>query len=417
MAALERLKAGGSTAGAAGIKLAYEVAQKHFIDGGVNRVILCTDGDFNVGTSNTNELVSLIKEKANPAADADGRKRGVYLSVLGFGMGNLNDEMMEPLTNAGNGHYAYIDSLQEAQKVMYDQAGSTLVAIAKDVKVQVQFDPEQVLAYRLIGYENRVLANEDFANDKVDAGDIGAGHSVTALYEIVPLDGALDGLEDEEAYRMVRLEVQELDQAIALNESLMHTASLNTGDQVRLASVTQLLSQERALAKAALGVLSGKVRGAQPIDAGEVRGDAQGRAAAEPEANEAEPAEVVEGVEPLKGGEMLAVRLRYKPVDAPAEDGTSRLIQTPVFAQDAVPFMQADEPTRFAASVAGFGMLLRSSPHAGDATLDWVLETAKQAKTHDPGQRRDEFLKLVTKARELMPAEPQPEPDDADVIR
>ena len=156
---------------------------------------LCTDGDFNVGISGTDALVDLIKSKANPEADADGKRRGVYLSVMGYGMGNLNDAMMEPLTNAGNANYAYIDTLREATKVMYDQVGASLVTIAKDVKIQVQFDPEQVMAYRLIGYENRVLANKDFDNDKVDAGDIGAGHSVTALYERVRFAGGKTPLQ------------------------------------------------------------------------------------------------------------------------------------------------------------------------------------------------------------------------------
>jgi autotransporter-associated beta strand protein len=177
LAAIGRLSAGGSTHGSAGIKLAYEQAVAGFIKGGVNRVILCTDGDFNVGTSSPEELEKLIKHKA---------KTGVFLSVLGFGSGNLQDRTMETLADKGNGNYAYIDSLSEARKVLVEQMSGTLVTIAKDVKIQVEFNPAAVRSYRLIGYENRLLAKEDFNDDTKDAGEIGAGHSVVALYEIVP---------------------------------------------------------------------------------------------------------------------------------------------------------------------------------------------------------------------------------------
>jgi Ca-activated chloride channel homolog len=176
-AAIASLHAGGSTAGGAGIELAYRVAADAFVQGGVNRVILATDGDFNVGVSSPGALVRLIEEK---------RKTGVFLSVLGFGMGNLKDSTMEQLADAGNGNYAYVDSLAEARKVLVTEGGGTLVTVAKDVKIQVEFDPAAVAAYRLIGYENRILAHEDFNDDARDAGDIGAGHTVTALYEVVP---------------------------------------------------------------------------------------------------------------------------------------------------------------------------------------------------------------------------------------
>jgi Ca-activated chloride channel family protein len=176
--AIERLSAGGSTAGAAGIRLAYDVARRNFIPGGNNRVILATDGDFNVGVSSESELVQLIEQK---------RGEGTFLTVLGFGTGNLADARMEQLADHGNGNYAYIDGLWEARKVLVQEMGGTLFAIAKDVKLQVEFNPHQVYAYRLIGYENRLLAAEDFANDRKDAGELGAGHSVTALYEIVPV--------------------------------------------------------------------------------------------------------------------------------------------------------------------------------------------------------------------------------------
>jgi Ca-activated chloride channel family protein len=176
--ALERLEAGGSTNGAAGIRLAYQVARDNFIVGGVNRVVLATDGDFNVGVTNQSELVALIEQE---------RASGVFLSVLGVGTRNLKDSTMEKLADKGNGNYAYLDTLHEARKVLVKEAGGTLETIAKDVKIQVEFNPREVASYRLIGYENRLLKNEDFNDDRKDAGEIGAGHSVTALYEIVPV--------------------------------------------------------------------------------------------------------------------------------------------------------------------------------------------------------------------------------------
>jgi Ca-activated chloride channel family protein len=176
--ALARLEAGGSTNGASGITLAYEVARRNFIHGGVNRVILATDGDFNVGVTNQSDLVQLIERE---------RATGIFLSVLGVGTGNLKDSTMEKLADKGNGNYAYLDSVHEARKVLVREAGSTLETIAKDVKIQVEFNPREVSAYRHIGYENRLLQHEDFNDDTKDAGEIGAGHSVTALYEIVPV--------------------------------------------------------------------------------------------------------------------------------------------------------------------------------------------------------------------------------------
>lgn len=177
--ALDALTAGGRTNGAAGIRSAYQLAEQSFIKEGINRVILATDGDFNVGTVNFEALKDLIEEK---------RKSGISLTTLGFGMGNYNDHLMEQLADAGNGNYAYIDTLNEAQKVLVDEMSSTLNTVAKDVKIQIEFNPAVVAEYRLIGYENRALKREDFNNDKVDAGEIGAGHSVTALYEINLVD-------------------------------------------------------------------------------------------------------------------------------------------------------------------------------------------------------------------------------------
>ncbi len=174
-AALDQLSAGGSTNGGAGIQLAYNLARQGFVEGGVNRVILATDGDFNVGTVNFQALKDLVETQ---------RKSGIALTTLGFGAGNYNDRLMEQLADAGNGNHAYIDTLQEANKVLVEQMSATLLTIAKDVKIQIEFNPALVEEYRLIGYENRVLRREDFNNDAVDAGDIGAGHTVTALYEI-----------------------------------------------------------------------------------------------------------------------------------------------------------------------------------------------------------------------------------------
>ena len=179
--ALQRLSAGGSTNGGAGIELAYRVAREHFDPRGINRVILATDGDFNVGTTSHGGLTRLIERE---------RESGVFLTVLGLGTGNLQDSTMEALADRGNGNYAYIDSVAEARKVLVAEAGATLVTIAKDVKIQVEFNPLRVSSYRLIGYENRLLRAEDFADDSKDAGEIGAGHTVTALYEIVPAGAA-----------------------------------------------------------------------------------------------------------------------------------------------------------------------------------------------------------------------------------
>ena len=185
--ALDRLSAGGSTNGGQGIELAYRIAARNFQEGGINRVILCTDGDFNVGTTNQSQLIDLIQRKA---------KSGVFLSVLGFGTGNYKDSTMEKLADKGNGNYAYIDGLLEARKSLVQQMSGTLLTIAKDVKIQIDFNAARVAAYRLIGYENRMLANKDFADDTKDAGEIGAGHTVTAIYEVVPAGAESPAIKD-----------------------------------------------------------------------------------------------------------------------------------------------------------------------------------------------------------------------------
>lgn len=189
--AIDRLEAGGSTNGGSGIALAYAQAREHFVQGGVNRVLLASDGDFNVGVTDHDELVALVEQQ---------RKSGVFLSVLGFGRGNLNDATMEQIADKGNGNYAYIDSAREARKVLVEQAAGTLVTIASDVKLQVEWNPAAVSAYRLIGYENRRLAAQDFKDDRKDAGELGSGHTVTGLYEVVPVGvpapgGAVDPLK------------------------------------------------------------------------------------------------------------------------------------------------------------------------------------------------------------------------------
>ncbi len=195
-AALDQLSAGGSTAGGEGIKLAYKIAKQNYIPGGNNRVILASDGDFNVGPSSNAEMVRLIESK---------RDDGIYLTVLGFGMGNYKDSKMELLSNAGNGNYAYIDNIMEAKKMFGQELWGTLYTIAKDVKIQIEFNPAYVFSYRLIGYENRLLNKEDFNNDKKDAGEIGAGHAVTALYEIIPANGQKQGIVDPLKYQNVNI--------------------------------------------------------------------------------------------------------------------------------------------------------------------------------------------------------------------
>jgi Ca-activated chloride channel homolog len=198
VAALRSLRPGGSTAGAAGIELAYRLAEAHFRKGGVNRILLATDGDFNVGIDGTEALKSFVERK---------REKGVYLSVLGFGQGNYRDELAQALAQNGNGVAAYIDTENEARKVLVQEASASLFTIAKDVKLQVEFNPATVSEYRLVGYETRALKREDFNNDAVDAGDVGAGHTVTAIYEITPVGVA--GSVDEPRYEQNRREKRE----------------------------------------------------------------------------------------------------------------------------------------------------------------------------------------------------------------
>ncbi len=233
--ALDQLTAGGSTNGAAGIHLAYQLAEQNLVKDGINRILIATDGDFNVGTTHFEALKELVEKK---------REQGVSLTTLGFGTGNYNDHLMEQLADVGNGNYAYIDTIKEANKVLVDQINSTLFTIAKDVKIQVEFNPQVVKEYRLIGYENRQLNNEDFANDKVDAGEIGAGHTVTAIYEIV-LQGQTgwlsesryqqpkqtQAISDEIAFLKIRYKQPDADKSQLLQWPIMKN-SISNLDQV-----------------------------------------------------------------------------------------------------------------------------------------------------------------------------------------
>jgi len=301
LTALESLTAGGSTNGAAGIRLAYLKAQQAFINGGINRVILATDGDFNVGTVNFDALKNLVEEK---------RKTGIYLTTLGFGSGNYNDKLMEQLADVGNGNYAYIDTLMEAQKVLVHEMGSTLNTIAKDVKIQIEFNPTVVSEYRLIGYENRALRREDFNNDKVDAGEIGAGHTVTAIYEIA---------------------------------------------------------------------LTGK--GGQLTDP--LRYQSSGQRDAE---------------NMKQSNELAFLRLRYKNPDS----DSSILMETPVLrSQMTAQLNKTSHRFQFAASVAGFGQLLRGGRFTQQYSYNDVVSMAVHAKGIDRHGYRSEFVRLVELANTL----------------
>ncbi|WP_302545837.1 vWA domain-containing protein [Coprobacter fastidiosus] len=252
--ALETLTAGGSTAGSAGIKEAYRIAQKNFIAQGNNRIILCTDGDFNVGASSETELENLIESK---------RKSGIFLTVLGYGMGNYKDSKMQILAQKGNGNHAYIDNIQEANKVLVNEFGSTMYAVAKDVKLQVEFNPAKVQSYRLVGYETRILNNEDFNDDTKDAGEMGAGHTITALYEIIPtgISGNIPGSIDPLKYQTetninaqtsnsselltvkLRYKTPEEEKSKKIEKSVTDTDKDNVSPDFRFASAVAMFAQ------------------------------------------------------------------------------------------------------------------------------------------------------------------------------
>lgn len=305
--AIDRLEAGGSTAGGAGIKLAYQIAKQNVVQGGNNRVILCTDGDFNVGASSDDDMERLIEQE---------KKGGVFLTVLGYGMGNYKDNKMQKLADRGNGNHAYIDNIQEARKVLVSEFGGTLFTIAKDVKLQVEFNPTKVQAYRLVGYENRILNKEDFNNDKKDAGELGSGHTVTALYEIIPA-----GVKSEWIEHVDPLKYQ--------------------------ASPNQRISNA--------------------INA-----------------------------------ELMTIKFRYKKPD----EGKSRLITHPV-TDEHTALKDASDNFRFAAAVAGFGMLLRQSEFRQQATFNNVLALAGSAVGPDAEGYRKEFLQLVQKAGDIAKIDDQ----------
>lgn len=247
--AIDQLTAGGSTAGASGIELAYQQAQQAYIPKGINRVLLATDGDFNVGVSDFDSLRQMAVDK---------RKTGVSLTTLGFGVDNYNEHLMEQLADAGDGNYAYIDNLREARKVLVDQLGSTLTVVAKNVKLQVEFNPAQVSEYRLLGYENRTLKREDFTNDKVDAGEIGAGHTVTALYEIVPRgeqgwleplrygkpDVVMSDRQGEMAMLRVRYQLPEGGDSRLIERPIAGAVSGKASDDLRFAAAVAAFSQQ-----------------------------------------------------------------------------------------------------------------------------------------------------------------------------
>jgi Ca-activated chloride channel family protein len=299
--AIDGLEAGGSTAGGAGIKLAYKTAKQNFIKEGNNRIIICTDGDFNVGASSDDELVTMIEKE---------RESGVYLTVLGYGMGNYKDNKMEQLADKGNGNHAYIDGINEAKKVLVNEFGGTLFTIAKDVKLQVEFNPAKVAGYRLIGYENRMLNKEDFNDDKKDAGELGSGHTVTALYEIIPV-----GIKSKFLKDVDRLKYKKNKNEFA------HTDFSN---------------------------------------------------------------------------ELLTVKFRYK---EPSKN-TSELIVHPV-QDNGLSFNATSNNFRFAAAVAGFGMMLRQSEFKGTTTYNNILLMANNAISNDNEGYRKEFIALVKKAENL----------------
>ena len=334
--ALGQLRAGGSTNGAAGIELAYQLARQSFIDKGINRVILATDGDFNVGVSDTSRLKEIISRE---------RVNRISLTTLGFGSGNYNDELMEQLADTGNGNYAYIDTLSEAQKVLIEELDSTLMTIAKDVKVQIEFNPALVSEYRLIGYVNRKLANEDFANDKIDAGEIGAGHTVTALYEI---------------------------------------ALVNSGGEIHTPLRYQSPDENR-------------FTNPQPGDnIQDTRGELlELRLRYKPLFNENG-----EEVEDESGG-------RGKNNDSHAAE-KSLLISELVLLDDVVETLaDASSRFRFSVAVAGFGQLLKGGKYTGDFSIDDIVELARGSLAADERGLRGEFVNLAKLASGILPDAPQ----------
>ncbi len=298
IAALENLTAGGSTAGAQGILTAYKVAQENFIRGGNNRIILSTDGDFNVGVSSDNELEELITKE---------REKGIFLSCLGFGTGNFKDAKMEMLADKGNGNYSYIDNIDEGKKTLVNEFGGTLFTIAKDVKAQIEFNLTKVQSYRLVGYENRMLNAEDFKDDKKDAGELGAGHTVTFIYEIIPT-----GIYDKSVRKVDELKYRNIEESVDFFTS-----------------------------------------------------------------------------------ELATIKFRYKKADGNRSTEMAHTIR-----DNTLSIGEANEDTRFAYSVALFGMILKNSNFKGNGTIQDVLDLAKNSKGEDEDGYRAEFIKLVKDAKD-----------------
>lgn len=300
--ALDELEAGGSTAGGQGIGLAYKIATQNLLPDGNNRIILATDGDFNVGPSSRSALIDMITEQR--------QQNDIYLTICGFGMGNYKDGSMEAISNAGNGNYFYIDNIREAQKVFVRDMRANMFTLAKDVKIQIEFNPALVKAYRLIGYENRVMPNQDFNDDTKDAGELGAGHTVTALYEIIPV---------------------------------------GSSSNQKIGGTDALKYQETQISPSA-----------------------------------------------SQSDELMTVKFRYKPL----KSDKSILITEPLKKQQQ-DWKNSSENFRFAAAVAGFGMILRDSPYKGKSSFSLVQQLGKGALGDDPDNERLEFLQLVKSAEAL----------------
>ncbi len=399
IAVIDSLTAEGSTNGEGGLELAYEVATTNFIREGQNRVILCTDGDFNVGESSDDAMVQLIEQK---------RDTGVFLSIFGFGEGNLQDSKLEAIADHGNGQYAYIDGIRQARRKLLDELTGTLYTVAKDVKLQVEFNPLLVRGYRLIGYENRVLAAEDFNNDRVDAGDIGAGHTVTALFEIVPGSAIGEIQPSVDPLRYQRVDEVEFE---VPSERTPERARTEDGlEPVTFPRFYRLSVLEEDATIDTLSELMGKsIVHIELQDSGEIEIDTTreshnqvmeflNQLGEEPIVSVAWQVDHLEQVVVPADvqHELCVVKVRYK---QPTADESVRL-DFPVDDRD----HRMTAPTRdfhWATAVAGYGMLVRNSPHRGDISWGAVIEIAQGAQGDDVDGRRAEFVTLAQQTRDL----------------
>ncbi|MEZ6057785.1 MAG: von Willebrand factor type A domain-containing protein [Planctomycetaceae bacterium] len=390
LAAINTLTAGGSTNGEGGIKLAYEIAKQHFIDNGTNRVILCTDGDFNVGVSDDGELVKLIEEK---------RETGVFLSILGFGMGNIKDAKLEGLADKGNGSYGYIDNIDEAKKIFVEELMGTLYTIAKDVKLQVEFNPQHVGAYRLLGYENRLLAAEDFNNDKIDAGELGAGHSVTALYEIIPPEEwhhrpFIDPLRYQEL-KVPDIEVGEKPTNQCLAERV---ASTLTAKKFQGYDIEIKVKDGNVELRVGEAVEGEAIRQAAEEAIRSVPGVRSVKSTLRVDGAQGSPVGLVEEMPRADKDELLLVKVRYK-----QPDGTESVKREYPLKNVVGP---PSKSMQWATAVLGYGLLLRNSAHKEQTNWDLVLELANASKEDDRLSekeiaRREEFISLCNMAKVL----------------